>query len=69
MFLQTNSKMAAKAKARLDANFSHLGGNAFGKDKKGRPTKDDSSTVNDMQSLGHGNEDYSAYVFYEFGII
>jgi len=66
---QTNNKLAPKAKAKLDANFSHLGGNAFGRDKKGKVAKDDSSTVNEMQSIGHGNEEYHAYVFYEFELV
>jgi len=67
--MQTDSKTSAKAKAKLDANFSHLGGNAFGRDKKGKVTKDDSSTMNDMQAAGHGNDEYSPYVFYSFEII
>lgn len=67
--VKTNNKLAPKAKSKLDANFSHLGGNAFGRDKKGRVAKDDSSTVNEMQSTGHGNEDYSPYVFYQFELI
>ncbi|KAJ9627616.1 Vacuolar ATP synthase subunit C [Taxawa tesnikishii (nom. ined.)] len=60
---------AKKAKQNLDANYSHLGGNAFGRDKKGKVTKDDSAVVGDMQAAGHGGEDYNAYVFYEFDIV
>jgi V-type H+-transporting ATPase subunit C len=49
-----------------------LGGNAFGRDKKGRVTKDDASLTSDMATAGvgghgEGNE-YSAYVYYEFEI-
>ncbi|GAB7338959.1 hypothetical protein MBLNU457_5632t1 [Dothideomycetes sp. NU457] len=67
--VKTDNKTSAKAKAKLDANFSHLGGNAMSRDKKGNVTKDDSAMQNDMQSAGHGNDDYSPYVFYSFEII
>lgn len=52
----------------MDANYSYLGGNAFGRDKKGRIQQDDSSMSADMQAAGHLGEDYTAYVFYEFEI-
>ncbi len=54
----------------MDNAYSYLGGNAFGRDKKGRVTKDDSSTSAEMQAAGHvgDNSDYSAYVCYEFEI-
>lgn len=61
--------MAKKAKSNLDGAYSHLGGNAFGKDEKGRVQKDDSNMSNEMQAAGHSGEDYSPYVFYEFEII
>lgn len=64
---QTTSKTAKKAKSNLDAAYSHLGGNAFGRDKKGRPTKEDLS--GDFQAAGHGGEDFSPYVFYEFTLV
>ena len=51
----------------FDQSYSYLGGNAFGRDKKGRITKDDSSTTEGMQSTG-GSGEYSAYVAYEFEI-
>ena len=61
--------MAKKAKANLDTNYSYLGGNAFGRDSKGRIQKDDVSTANDMQATGHvGDAEYSAFVYYEFEI-
>ncbi|GAB7348625.1 hypothetical protein MBLNU459_g6999t2 [Dothideomycetes sp. NU459] len=59
---------AKKAKANLDGAYSHLGGNAFGYDKKGRAKKDDSSMTSEMQASGHGAEEYNAFVFYEFEI-
>ncbi|KAF2679965.1 vacuolar ATP synthase subunit C [Lentithecium fluviatile CBS 122367] len=67
--VQTNSKLAKKAKANLDTAYSYLGGNAFGRDSKGRIKKDDQATSNDMQATGHvGDQEYSAYVYYEFEI-
>lgn len=65
--LQTTAKQSKKARAGLDTNYAYLAGNAFGKDKKGRPKKDDSSISADMQAAGQGGEsaDYSAYVCYE----
>jgi V-type H+-transporting ATPase subunit C len=63
---QTSSKQATKIKSSLDKNYSYLGGNAFGKDKKGRPTND--SGVGSEQIAQHGNEDYTAFVYYEFEI-
>jgi V-type H+-transporting ATPase subunit C len=64
--LQTTSKQSKKARTGLDANFAYLAGNAFGKDKKGRPLKDDSSISADMQAAGQAGEsaEYSAYVCY-----
>lgn len=63
---QTTAKLEKKARDRLDTAFSYLAGNAFGRDKKGRVTKDDSSLSADMQAagqMGDGGE-YSAYVCY-----
>jgi V-type H+-transporting ATPase subunit C len=54
----------------MDAAFSYLAGNAFGRDKKGRVTKDDSSMGADMQAagqMGDGGE-YSAYVCYDLEV-
>jgi V-type H+-transporting ATPase subunit C len=65
---QTTTKQSKKARAGLDAAFSYLAGNAFGKDKKGRPKKDDSSMSAEMQASGHGGEEYSAYVCYKLEV-
>ena len=66
MLIQTNPKVIKKAKANLDANFSYLGGNAFGRDKKGRVQQD---TNMGPEAAGmQGTEDYTAYVYYEFEI-
>ncbi|KAH0544997.1 hypothetical protein FGG08_000923 [Glutinoglossum americanum] len=64
-------KLAKKAKFALDTAYSYLGGNAFGRDKKGRiKTKDDSSLSSDIAAAGIGGEggEYTAYVYYEFEI-
>jgi hypothetical protein len=70
---QTNPKQAKKAKTALDSTYSYLGGNAFGRDRKGRVEKDDSALSSEMAAAGvgghgEGNE-YTAYVFYEFEIL
>ncbi|KAH0264708.1 ATPase, V1 complex, subunit C, partial [Aureobasidium melanogenum] len=66
---QTDKKVVEKVKKNLDGAYSHLGGNAFGRDKKGRVTKDDAQTANELQATGHaGGEDYNAYVYYQFEI-
>jgi len=68
--VQTDAKQAKKAKANLDASYSYLGGNAFGRDNKGRVKKDDSALTAEMQSSGHaGDQEYTAYVFYEFEVV
>ncbi|KAF2202704.1 ATPase, V1 complex, subunit C [Delitschia confertaspora ATCC 74209] len=70
--VQTTPKLAKKAKANLDKDYSYLGGNAFGRDSKGRIKKDDQSFSNEMQTAGHLGDnaaEYSAYVYYEFEIL
>ncbi|KAI9850210.1 MAG: Vacuolar ATP synthase subunit C [Thelocarpon superellum] len=68
--VKTTPKLAKKARYSLDASYSYLGGNAFGRDKKGRITKDDASVSTEMAAAGHVGEngEYSAYVCYEFEI-
>ncbi|KAF1347241.1 vacuolar ATP synthase subunit C [Lizonia empirigonia] len=68
--IQTDAKSAKKAKTNLDTNYSYLGGNAFGRDNKGRVKKDDSALTAEMQSSGHvGDQEYTAYVYYEFEVV
>ncbi|KAL3420708.1 V-ATPase subunit C [Phlyctema vagabunda] len=72
--VKTNPKSAKKAKASLDSAYSYLGGNAFGRDKKGKVTKDDSALSSEMAAAGVGGHsgegsEYTAYVYYEFQII
>lgn len=67
---QTTPKLAKKARSSLDTSFSYLGGNAFGRDKKGRVVQDDGAMSADMQAAGQGGEgnDYTPFVCYEFEI-
>ncbi|KAI6713062.1 hypothetical protein JHW43_004433 [Diplocarpon mali] len=72
--IKGNPKAAKKAKIALDSAYSYLGGNAFGRDKKGKITKDDSALSSEMAAAGvagHGGEgsEYSAYVYYNFEIV
>ncbi|KAI1153232.1 vacuolar ATP synthase-like protein subunit C 1 [Nemania diffusa] len=68
--VQTNSKLAKKVKTTLDTTYSYLGGNAVGRDKRGKITKDDAALTSEIAAAGvgghgEGNE-YTAYVYYEF---
>lgn len=67
--IKTTPKQAKKVKTALDKAYSYLGGNAFGRDKRGRAIKDDASLASEMAAAGYsagdGNE-YTAYVYYEF---
>ncbi len=71
---QTSPKVAVKVRKSLDSAYSYLAGNAFGRDKKGNITKDDSALSSEMSAAGvgaHGGEGnvYTAYVYYDFEII
>ncbi|KAI1137944.1 ATPase, V1 complex, subunit C [Hypoxylon sp. FL0543] len=66
--VSTNAKLVKKVKAALDSSYSYLGGNAFGRDKRGRITKDDAALTSEMAAAGLGHADaneYTAYVYYE----
>ncbi|EQB44613.1 V-type proton ATPase subunit C [Colletotrichum gloeosporioides] len=69
VLVKTNSKLAKKVKTSLDSNYSYLGGNAFGRDKRGKITKDDATLSSEMAAAGLGGgegHEYTAYVYYEF---
>ncbi|CAF9910857.1 MAG: Vacuolar ATP synthase subunit C [Heterodermia speciosa] len=68
--VRTTPKLMKRVRGSLDNSYSYLAGNAFGRDKKGRVTKDDSAMSADMQAAGNTGDgaDYSAYVCYEFEI-
>jgi len=66
--VKTTPKLSSKVKTALDSKYSHLGGNAFGRDKRGRVTKDDAAMSSEMAAAGFGTGDgneYTAYVYYE----
>ncbi|KAF8858145.1 vacuolar ATP synthase-like protein subunit C 1 [Acephala macrosclerotiorum] len=71
--IKTSPKLAKKVKTSLDSTYSYLGGNAFGRDKKGKVTKDDSALSSEMAAAGVGGHgegsEYTAYVYYDFEII
>jgi V-type H+-transporting ATPase subunit C len=60
---QSTPKQSQKIRSSLDQTYSYLGGNALGRDKKGRAVKDDA----EIQQHTSG-EEYSPYVVYEFQI-
>jgi len=57
-----NAKAAQKVKKQL-AVYNYLGGNAFGKDKKGNIKNDIPGDL-----MAGDTAEYSAYVYYEFEI-
>ncbi|KAG6006282.1 hypothetical protein E4U21_007164 [Claviceps maximensis] len=66
--VKTTPKSAPKVKTALDSSYSYLGGNAFGRDKRGRVTKDDAAMSSEMAAAGFGpgeGQEYTAYVYYE----
>lgn len=66
--MQTTPKQAEKIKSALDSQYSFLGGNAFGRDKRGRVTKDDATLSSELAAAGLGGaegSEYTAYVYYE----
>ncbi|KAG5973160.1 hypothetical protein E4U58_005604 [Claviceps cyperi] len=66
--IKTTPKLAPKVKTALDSSYSFLGGNAFGRDKRGRVTKDDAAMSSEMAAAGFGTgegHEYTAYVYYE----
>ncbi|KAI0394740.1 vacuolar ATP synthase subunit C [Xylariaceae sp. FL0594] len=70
VLIETTSKQVKNVKSALDSAYSYIGGNAVGRDKKGRLTKDDAALTSDMAAAGvagHGEgHEYTAYVYYEF---
>ncbi|KXX75437.1 V-type proton ATPase subunit C [Madurella mycetomatis] len=69
--IKTTPKLAKKVKTALDSAYSYLGGNAFGRDKRGRVTKDDASLTSELAAAGLGSgegSEYTAYVYYEIDL-
>ncbi|KAJ2892420.1 putative vacuolar atp synthase subunit c 1 protein [Zalerion maritima] len=64
--LEMSPSNSKNVKTALDSAYSYLGGNAFGRDKHGRITKDDAALTSEMAAVGLGGDDeYSPYVYYE----
>lgn len=54
----------------MDAAYGYLGGRALGRDKNGKPTKDNSELSSELAAAGVGEgSEYSPFVLYEFEII
>lgn len=51
----------------MDSEYAYLAGNAFGKDKKGRPKKDEGMGAADTVAGGETGE-YSAYICYDIDV-
>lgn len=58
----------SRVRAALDLAYGYLAGNALGRDAKGRPKKDDQATQSEMAGAGHGDAEYTPYVYYEIEI-
>ncbi|KAK8144762.1 Vacuolar ATP synthase subunit C [Beauveria asiatica] len=66
--IKTTTKQSDKVKAALDNKYAFLGGNAFGRDKRGRVTKDDAAFSSEMAAAGLATgegQEYTAYVYYQ----
>lgn len=65
--VRNGEKGAKKCKAELDEAYGYLGGNAFGRDKKGR-IRDDMNEGMAGLTLGGAHDDYTAYCYFEFEV-
>ncbi|KAK6344460.1 hypothetical protein TWF696_008097 [Orbilia brochopaga] len=63
-------KAVAKVKESLETQYAHLGGNAYGRDKKGRIVRKDDASVAELAAgtLGGGSE-YTPFVEYLFEVV
>lgn len=68
--VKTTPQQAGNVKKALDSAYSYLGGNAFGRDKHGRVTKDSASLTAEMAAAGISGDtdEYTAYVYYEIDL-
>lgn len=64
--LRTPRKSVKRVKTQLDQSYGYLGGNAFGRDKKGN-IKDDIS--DGVAGLSLGGDAYAAYTFFAFEVL
>jgi V-type H+-transporting ATPase subunit C len=69
VLVKTSGERAArKCKAQLDTAYGFLGGNAFGRDKKGNIKDDIGDVAAGVGGLSLG-EEYSAYCYFEFEVL
>ncbi|RMZ80371.1 hypothetical protein DV738_g2833, partial [Chaetothyriales sp. CBS 135597] len=68
--IKTDRKRAEKARKGLDTQYAYLAGNAFGRDKKGRASKEEGVGGGAGADLVASSDtsDYSAYVVYEIDL-
>ena len=61
-------KYIAKAKKDLENKYDFLGGNAYGRDKKGRIKRKDDANIAEFTASAGGGEDYAPFVEYFFEV-
>jgi len=66
---EASAKSMKKTREALEARYAYLGGNAFGKDKKGKIQRKDDSSVSEFTSAAAGGEEYTPFVEYEFKVV
>ncbi|KAF3901386.1 hypothetical protein AA313_de0201791 [Arthrobotrys entomopaga] len=59
------SKAIAKVRETLETQYAHLGGNAYGRDKKGKIVRKDDASVAEL-AAGMGGSEYTPFVEYYF---
>jgi V-type H+-transporting ATPase subunit C len=64
----TSEKAIKKCKSNLDSAYGYLGGNAFGRDKKGNIKNDVGDVAAGVGGLSL-SEEYTAYCYFEFEIV
>ncbi|EWC44362.1 hypothetical protein DRE_01188 [Drechslerella stenobrocha 248] len=62
------SKAISKVKDSLEGQYAHLGGNAYGKDKKGNIMRKDDANVAELAAGTIGGTEYTPFVEYLFEI-
>ncbi|KAK6542106.1 hypothetical protein TWF694_007875 [Orbilia ellipsospora] len=60
------SKPIAKVRETLETQYAHLGGNAYGRDKKGKIVRKDDASVAELAAGTMGGSEYTPFVEYYF---
>ncbi|KAF3939501.1 hypothetical protein ABW19_dt0207304 [Dactylella cylindrospora] len=63
------SKPIGKVKESLETKYAHLGGNAYGRDKKGKIVRKDDASVAELAAGTMGGSEYTPFVEYLFEIV